>query len=233
MNQRARALWRRHASLLMAVLLHAGLLWLVLQSVINQSEPPPSDAVEVSIVPPQRPPKPKPIRAAPAVHPAETNSSEGRPRLEPAPRLARVFEPSIHLTLPDPMVLKPPMALPAASGSPATGAPANGAGGHGAGAGNGSQEGNDYFIRLNAYIDARKGGARHREPNDIDVELILDPDGRLTDIHIVASSGDPAVDDEIMTELRGMSPFPKPPPILFSPSKPLLPVVDKWIFPRP
>jgi outer membrane biosynthesis protein TonB len=55
----------------------------------------------------------------------------------------------------------------------------------------------------------------------------------LTDIHVVSSSGDPSVDDEIMNQLRRMSPFPKPPAVLFSPSKPLLPVADKWIFPRP
>ena len=63
--------------------------------------------------------------------------------------------------------------------------------------------------------------------------LVLDPDGMLTDIRVVSSSGDPSVDDEIIVQLRRMSPFPKPPAILFSRSKPLLPVADKWIFPRP
>ena len=138
----------------------------------------------------------------------------------------------MRLKPPDPLLPKPPMSLPAASGSSAPGAHGNGPGGDGNGVGNGSQEGNDYLIRLKAYIDARKGGARHLEPHDAELVLVLDQEGMLTDIHIVASSGDPLVDDEIMTQLRQMSPFPKPPAILFSPSKPLLSVVDKWIFPR-
>jgi TonB family protein len=231
MTDRARALWRRHAALLAAVLLHIGLLWLVLPAMINRSEQPPSDSVDVAMVPPPR--LPKPIRPKPAVRPAETNSTAGRPQLHPAPRLVHVFQPPIDLPLPPPLLPKPPMTLPAAFGSPAAGAPGNGQGGSGAGAGYGSQEGNDYLIRLKAYIDAHKGGNRHREPNDADLVLVLDPDGRLTGIRVVASSGDPSVDDEIMTQLKGMSPFPKPPAILFSPTKPLLPVADKWIFPRP
>ncbi|HLG89233.1 MAG TPA: TonB family protein [Alphaproteobacteria bacterium] len=125
------------------------------------------------------------------------------------------------------------MSLPAAAGPPASGAQADGSGGNGAGAGNGSQEGNDYLIRLKAYIDSHKSGARHREPYDADVVLVLDRDGVLTDIHVVSSSGDPMVDDDIVAQLRRMSPFPKPPAVLFSSSKPLLPVADKWIFPRP
>ena len=125
------------------------------------------------------------------------------------------------------------MSLPVASGLPAAGAQAYGSGGNGTGAGYGGQEGNDYLIRLKAYIDAHKGRDRHLEPHDADVELVLDPDGRLTDIRLVSSSGDPLVDDEIVTQLRGMSPFPKPPSVLFSASKPLLPVLDEWIFPRP
>ena len=233
MNERWRAWWRRHAALLTAALLHIGLLWLILPYMINRSEPPASDSVDVLIAPPVPAPKPKPVRTPPAVRTAETNSSAARPRLEPAPRLARVVQPSIRLTLPAPVVAKPPMSLPAASVSPAAGAPGNGSGGNGAGAGNGSQEGNDYLIRLKAYIDSHKGGARHREPHDADVVLVLDQDGMLTDIHVVASSGDPSVDDDIMTQLRRMSPFPKPPAVLFSPSKALLPVADKWIFPRP
>jgi TonB family protein len=125
------------------------------------------------------------------------------------------------------------MSLPIASGPPASGTPGYGSGGNGTGAGNGSQEGIDYLIRLKAYIDSHKGGSRHWEPHDADLVLVLDQDGMLTDIHVVSSSGDPSVDDEIMIQLRRMSPFPKPPAILFSPSKPLLPVADKWIFPRP
>jgi len=228
MNERAP--WRRPATWLAAVLLHIGLL-LLLPYMINRSEPPPGDSVDVAIVPPPQPPKP--IRAAPAVRPAETNSSASRPYLRPVPRLARVLQPSIRLALPAPMLPKPPMSLPAASGLPAAGAPADGSGGNGASVGNGSQDGNDYLNRLKAYIDAHKDGARHRVPHDADVLLVLDQDGMLTDIQVVSSSGDPSVDDEIVTELRRMSPFPKPPAILFSASKPLLPVVDKWIFPRP
>jgi len=231
MNERVRAWWRRRAPLLAAVFLHLGLLWLLLPSTINRAEPPASDSVDVAIVPPAQPPKP--IRAKPAVHPAETNSSAARPHLQPAPRLAHVFQPRLRLTPPDPILSKPAMSLPAASGAPAAGAQGNGSGGNGAGAGNGSQEGNDYLIRLKAYIDSHKGGARHREPHDADVVLVLDQDGILTDIHVVASSGDPSVDDDIMAQLRRMSPFPKPPAVLFSSSKALLPVADKWIFPRP
>jgi hypothetical protein len=231
MNERWRASWRRHAALLAAVLLHVTLLWLILPYMINRSEPPPSDSVDVAIAPPVPKPKPKPIRTPPAVRPAETNSTAGRP-FQAAPRLARVSRPP-SLTLPAPMVEKPPMSLPAASSSPASGAPGKGAGGNGNGSGYGSQEGNDYLIRLKAYIDAHRGRARHVEPHDADVVLVLDPDGILTDIHVVASTGDPSVDDEIIVQLRRMSPFPKPPAILFSPSKTLLPVADKWIFPRP
>jgi TonB family protein len=231
MNERAQAWWRRHAALLAAVLLHIGLLWLILPYMINRSEPSASDSVDVAIMPPA--PPPKPIRTPPAVHPAETNSSAARPHLQPAPRLAHVPRPQFHLTPPAPILQKPPMSLPAASGPSAAGAPGNGSGGNGTGAGNGSQEGNDYLIRLKAYIDSRKSGARYREPHDADVVLVLDHDGMLTDIHVVSSSGDPLVDDDIVTQLRRMSPFPKPPAVLFSPSKPLLPVVDKWIFPRP
>ena len=109
----------------------------------------------------------------------------------------------------------------------------NGSGRNGAGAGNGGQEGNDYLIRLKAYIDSHRGRARHREPKDAEMALVLDQDGILTDIHVVASSGDPLVDEEIVMQLKTMSPFPKPPAVLFSASKPLLSVVDKWIFPRP
>jgi protein TonB len=231
MNERARASWRRHAALLVAVVLHLGLLRLLLPYMINRSEPPTSDSVDVAIVPPAQPPKR--IRVTPAAHPAETNSSAARPHLQPAPRLAHVFQPRLRLTLPAPLLPKPPMSLPAASGSPAAVAPGNGSGVNGAGAGNGSQEGIDYLIRLKAYIDAHKGGARHREPHDADVVLVLDQDGMLTDIHVVASSGDPLVDDDIVNQLRRMSPFPKPPAVLFSSSKTLLPVADKWIFPRP
>jgi periplasmic protein TonB len=233
MNERARASWRRHATLLAAVLLHIGLLRLILPYMINRLEPLSSDSLDVAIVPPVPAPKPKPIRTPPAVRKAETNSSAARPYLQPAPRLAHVFQPRLRLTLPAPVLPKPPMSLPVASGPPAAGAPGNGSGGDGTGTGNGSQEGNDYLIRLKAYIDSHKGGARHREPHDADVVLVLDQDGMLTDIRVVASSGDPLVDDDIMTQLRRMSPFPKPPAVLFSPSKALLPVVDKWIFPRP
>jgi len=231
MNERARAWWRRHAALAAAVLLHVGLLWLILPYMINRSEPPPSDSVDVAIAPPMPAPKPKPVRAPPAVRPAETNSSAAQPHLQPAPRLARVPRPP-RLTLPPPMPTKPPMSLPVASGPPAAGAPGNGSGSNGTGAGNGSQEGNDYLIRLKAYIDSRKSGARHRTPHDADVVLILDRDGILTDIRVVASSGDPLVDDNIVIQLRRMSPFPKPPAVLFGSSKPLLPIADKWIFPR-
>jgi TonB family protein len=144
-----------------------------------------------------------------------------------------MFQPSLQLALPAPLLPKPPMSLPAPSGSPAAGAPGNGAGGAGNGNGTGTQEGNDYLIRIKAYIDAHKGGNRYREPKDADLVLVLDQDGTLIDIHVVASSGDPSVDDEIVTQLKGMSPFPKPPPILFSAGNPHLAVADKWIFPRP
>jgi TonB family protein len=232
MNERGRASWRRHATWLMAVLLHIGLLWLLGPSMINRSGLLPSDPVDVAIVPPMQ--VSKPIRLKPAERPAETNSSVARPYLQPAPRLAHVFQPRLRLTLPAPVLPKPPMSLPVASGPLAAGAPGTGgADGNGIGAGNGSEEGNDYLIRLKAYIDSHKGGARHREPHDADVGLVLDQDGMLTDIRVVSSSGDPLVDDDIMTQLRRMSPFPKPPAVLFSPSKALLPVVDKWIFPRP
>jgi TonB family protein len=231
MNVRARASWRRHTALFLAVLLHIGLLALILPYMINRSQPPVSEPVDVAIVPPAQPPKP--IRPTPAVHPAETNSSAARPHFQPAPRLAHVFQPRLHLTLPPPISPKPPMSLPAASVPPESGAPGNGSGGNSTGAGNGSQEGNDYLKRLKAYIDAHKSGARHWEPNDADVVLVLDRNGLLTDIHVVSSSGDPLVDEDIVTQLRQMSPFPKPPAVLFSASKPLLPVADKWIFPRP
>jgi protein TonB len=231
MSERARELWRRHAAFLAAVLLHIGLLGLLLPYMIDRSEPPASDSVEVAIVPP--PPPPKPIRTTPAVHPAETNSSAARPYLRPVPRVAHIFQSPIRLRLPDPLLPKPPMSLPAISGAAAAGAQANGSAGNGSGTGNGSREGNDYLIRLKAYIDSRKSGARHREPRDADVALVLDQDGVLTDIHVVSSSGDPLVDDDIVAQLRRMSPFPRPPAVLFSSSKPLLTVVDKWIFPRP
>ena len=231
MNERARAGLRRHAALAAAAVLHIGLLWLILPYMINRSEPPARDSVDVAMLPPVH--VPKPIRPAPAVRPAETNASAGRPRFQPAPRLAHLFQPPLRLTLPPPMAPKPSMALPVASGPPAAGAPANGSGSNGTGTGNGSQEGNDYLIRLRAYIDQRKNGARHREPHDADVVLVLDQDGMLTDIHVASSSGDPLVDDDIVTQLRQMSPFPKPPPVLFSASRQLLPVADKWIFPRP
>jgi TonB family protein len=211
-----------------AVLLHIGLLWLILPYMINRAEPPPSDSVDVAIVAPAQ--RPKHIRPKPAPRPAETNSSAGRPHFQPAPRLAHVPRSPPRLELPAPLPPTPPAA---ASGPPATGAPGNGSGGNGAGTGNGSQEGNDYLIRLKAYIDAHKSGVRHREPHDAELVLILDRDGVLTDIRVVSSSGDPLVDDDIVIQLRRMSPFPKPPAVLFSPSKPLLPVADKWIFPRP
>jgi protein TonB len=238
MNERARAFWRRHATFLMAVALHIGLLWLALPWLINRSEPLPSDPLDITIVPPPKPvpPKPiapKPVRIVPVKRPAETNASASRPRLKPAPRLAHIVQPPITLPLPAPMAPKPPMSLPAPSGAPASGAPGNGSGGNGTSAGNGSQEGIDYLIRLKAYIDGHKNGARHREPHDADLVLVLDQDGMLTDIRVISSSGDPSVDDEIMTQLKRMSPFPKPPAVLFGPSKTLLPVADKWIFPRP
>jgi TonB family protein len=124
------------------------------------------------------------------------------------------------------------MSLPVAAGPPAAGAPGNGSGNNGTGTGNGSQEGNDYLIRLKTYIDSHKSGARHRAPHDAHVVLVLDQYGMLTDIRVISSSGDPSVDDDVVTQLRRMSPFPKPPAVLFSPSKPRLPVADKWIFPR-
>jgi periplasmic protein TonB len=235
MNERAQAWWRRHAALLAAALLHAGLLWLILPYMINRTEPLPSDPLDVAMVPPPVPP-PKPIRITPAVQPAEKTVSVAQPRLKPAPRLPRI-KPAPRLTLPAPLLPPPPMALPAVAGPPAAGVPPSGSGGAGGGNGNGNgdggQEGIDYLIRLKAYIDAHKNGARYVEPNDADLVLVLDPDGRLTDLRVVSSSGDPSVDEEIMAQLRQMSPFPKPPAILFSPSKQLLPVADKWIFPRP
>ena len=230
MNERARASWRRHGALLAAVLLHAGLL-LILSYMIAEPEPPPSDPVDVAMVPPAQPPKP--IRPKPAARPAEKNSTAGQPHFQPAPRLARVALPSLDLTPPPPLPPKSAMVLPAASGARAAGPPGNGSGGSGGGAGNGSQEGNDYLIRLKAYIDSHKSGAPHRTPYDADVVLVLDANGMLTDIRIASSSGDPAVDDDIVIQLRRMSPFPRPPAILFNPSKPLLPVADRWIFPRP
>jgi periplasmic protein TonB len=234
MNERARAWLRRHAMFLAAALLHVALLWLILPYLANQTEPLPSDPLDVSIVRPVPRPPPKPIvRPKPAIRPAEKNSTEGRPRFQPAPRLAHITPPEIHLPLPPPVPAKASMTMPPAAAAPAAGAPGNGSGSGSAGNGNGSQEGNDYLIRLRAYIDAHRNGERHREPHDADVVLVLDPNGVLTDIRVVSSSGDPAVDYEIMLQLRQMSPFPKPPPILFSPSKQLLPVADKWIFPRP
>jgi TonB family protein len=231
MKERVRVSWRRPATLLAAVLLHVALLWLALPFMINRTEPPPDDPLDVTIARPPTP-RPKPPPPKPAVRPAATNSSAARPRFQPAPRLPRIYQPE-PLTLPPPIPAKAPMVLPAASNAPAAGRPGTGSGAGGSGAGNGSQEGNDYLIRLKAYIDGHKNGARHREPHDADVVLVLDPDGKLTDIRIVSSTGDPAVDDDIIAQLRLMSPFPKPPPILFSPDKTLLPVADKWIFPRP
>lgn len=234
MNDRTRASWRWHATLLAAVLLHIGLLWLML-GMITPPQPPLSDPVDVAMVPPAAPPKhirPKPI-PKPAVRPAERNDTAGRASLRPAPRLPRMVLPPLNLKPPDPLLPRPPMVLPASSVASASGRPGNGSGGSGNGAGNGSQEGNDYLIRLKAYIDAHKGGDRHREPNDADLVLVLDPNGVLTDIRVVSSCGEPSVDDEIVIQLRRMSPFPKPPAVLFSASKPLLPVGEKWIFPRP
>src|SRR5882724_11193660 len=117
MNERARASWRRHAAMLAAVLLHIALLRLILPYMINRSEPLPSDSLDVAIVPPvpAQKPKPKPIRAPPAVRKAETNSSSARPHFQPAPRRAHVFQPRLHLTPPPPLLPKPPMSLPAAS----------------------------------------------------------------------------------------------------------------------
>jgi periplasmic protein TonB len=234
MNVRVRAWWRRHAALLAAAALHAGLLWLFLLFMADPPPPPPADAVEMAMVTPAPPPKhirPKPI-AKPAVRPAETNDTAGRPHFQPAPRLPRMVLPPLHLDVPPPMISKPPMVLPAASAASASGPPGNGQGGSGNGPGYGAREGNDYLIRLKAYIDAHKNRDRYGAPNDADLVLILNPDGVLTDIHVASSSGDPAVDDEIVAQLRRMSPFPKPPPILFSASKPLLAVADRWIFPR-
>jgi protein TonB len=232
MHERTRALWRRHAALLAAALFHVGLLWLILPYMINRSEPPPSDPLDVAILPPVPVPKPKPVRAPPAVRSAETNSSAAQSHIEPAPRLPRVPRPP-RLALPAPLPQKAPMTLPAAAAPPAAGAPGAGSGANGTGTGYGTREGNDYLIRLKAYIDAHKSGARHRTPRDADVVLVLDRDGVLTDIRVVSSSGDAAVDDNIVVQLRRMSPFPRPPAVLFSPSKPRLPVADKWIFPRP
>jgi periplasmic protein TonB len=237
MNERARALWRRHAAFLVAVLLHIGLLWLVLPYMINREQPPPGDPLEVAIVPAPPPPPPKPVRPKPivrpkpAVRPAEKNATAGKPNLQQAPRMPRA--PPIDLKLPEPLPAKAPMTLPVASPPPAAGSPGNGQGGNGNGPGIGSQEGNDYLLRIKAYIDAHKNGERHREPNDADLVLVLDPNGVLLDIRVVVSSGDAAVDDEIVVQLRGMSPFPKPPAILFGPSQQRLAVADKWIFPRP
>lgn len=243
MNDRAQALWRRHAALLTAVLLHVGLLWLILPYLLSQPPPPLDDPVDVAMLPPPapqpKPIRPKPVRLKPAERPAEKNASAGRPSLRPAPRLPRVTQPPLDLKLPPPLTPKPPMSLPVGSapgpsGPPTGGAPGSGSGaGDGNGTGNGSQEGNDYLIRLKAYIDAHMSRDRHREPHDTDLLLVLDPDGRLTDIRVTASSGDPAVDDEVVTQLKQMSPFPKPPPILFSPSKPVLAVAETWFFPRP
>ncbi len=235
MNDRTRAFWRRHATLLVAALLHIGLLWLALPFLVNNTPPLPSDPLDVSMVPPVH--VAKPIPKPPAKRPATTNSTASQPHLKPAPRLAHLSQPPRRLPPPPPLAPKPPMSLPAVPAPPAIGAAPNGSGGAGAGsgtgAGNDSQEGNDYLIRLKAYIDGHKGVARHREPHDAEVVLVLDPDGMLTDIHVVSSSGDPSVDDEITTQLRQMSPFPKPPAVLFSPSKLRLPVMDEWIFPRP
>src|ERR1700761_9758572 len=100
MNERALASWRRHAALLAAVLLHAGLAWLFLPYMINRSEPPERDPVDVAIVQPARPPKP--IQIKPAVRPAEKNSQAARPRFQPAPRLAELFQPPPRLDLPPP-----------------------------------------------------------------------------------------------------------------------------------
>ena len=234
MNERLRASWRRPAALLAAALLHIGLLWLILPYMINRTEPIASDTLDVAIVQPA-PPPPKPIRPPPkpAVRPADTNATAGRPRFQPAPRLPHVPRPSPPLTPPEPLPAKPQMVLPAAAGAPAAGPPGNGAGGNGMGSGYGSREGNDYLIRLKAYIDSRRSGARHRTPRDADVVLVLDPDGVLLDLRIATGSGDQAADDDIVVQLRRMSPFPKPPAILFSPSKQRLPVADRWIFPRP
>ena len=230
MNERSGAAWRRPAALLAAAALHVGLLWLILPYMINRTEPLPSDTLDVAIVRPPSRPKPKPIPTPPAVRPAKINSSAPRPRLQPAPRLPHVPQPPTSLALPAPLVEKPPMAMPAGS---TAGPPGYGSGGGNGTGGNGSQEGNDYLLRLKAYIDAHKSGARHRTPRDADVVLVLDQDGQLIDLRVVASSGDPSVDDDITVQLRRMSPFPKPPAILFSPSKPRLPVADKWVFPRP
>src|SRR6185437_14864178 len=142
MNERTRAGWRRRAALLAAALLHVGLLWLILPYMINRSEPPPSDPLDVAIVTPV--PKPKPVRAPPAIRNAETNSSAAQSHLEPAPRLPRVPRPP-RLELPAPLPQKAPMTLPAASAPPASGAQGAGSGANGTGAGYGTQEGNDYL----------------------------------------------------------------------------------------
>lgn len=236
MTERARALWRRHAALLAAVLLHVGLLWLVLPYMINQDPPPPADPLDVSVVRlPPPPPPPKPVRPKPppkpAVRPAEKNATAGKPNRQQGPRMPRV--PPIALKLPDPVPAKAPMTLPVPAAPAASGRPGNGQGGSGNGPGIGSQEGNDYLIRIKAYIDAHKNGERYTVPNDADLVLVLDPNGVLLDIRVAASSGDQAVDAEIVAQLRGMSPFPKPPPILFDATHQRLAVADKWIFPRP
>ncbi len=236
LSTRARAFWRRHIALLIAALLHIVILGFVLPSMVNRAEPPPADSVDVSMTPPPKQlpkPKPKPVIPKPAPRPAEKNTSTARPN-KPAPRLTRLAPPPIHLKLPPPLEPKPPMVLPATTGPTAAGAAPNsgGGGGSGNGNGNGAQDGIDYLGRLKAYIDSRKSDDGHRNARDTDVVLLLDPDGVLTGIRVVSSSGDPRVDDDIVNQLKHMSPFPKPPAILFSPSKPILAVADKWIFTR-
>lgn len=228
-----RVRWQRPGTLAAAVLLHLGLLWLVLPLLADSAEPPPSDPVEVVMAVPRQPPKPKPPPPKPAERPAETNESAGRPGFQPAPRLPRIATPSFRLTPPVPLPSKPPMALPAASPPAASGPSGAGSGVRGRGPGTGGREGNDYLVRLKAFIDAHKSGDRHVEPNDAELVLVLDRDGVLNDIRVVSSSGDPAVDADIVYQLRRMSPFPKPPEMLFDPDRPLLSVADRWIFPRP
>ena len=128
------------------------------------------------------------------------------------------------------------MSLPVAPQPPAASAPAetsSSSGSNLAGNPDGSSDGDEYITRLHAYVDKHQdtlsdpGGQRL---NDAVVAIVIDRNGAVVHARVVETCGNRMIDNQILVELKQMSPFPKPPGILFGPTTQYISVTQLWFF---
>ena len=182
--------------------------------------------------------RPAEIEPAPQVEPLKTPVKAATP-IEPKPRKTQVkpkTEPNKPVTskaLPKKSELPPPnpipSAAPASAASNATPTLGEGAAAKKPGLGGGVESASDYdayLAMLRARIEANRTypASARRSGNEgvASVRLIIGPDGRLTQVSLVKSSGHFALDRAAKRMAQKAQPFPPPPRSTFDVTVPVV-----------